>query len=68
MRQDDADFPTLFGTCELIEHGDADADLRHVRAYIAMSIRVWPLIEEDPYDAEATKQGTPSGEQGEPAR
>ena len=56
IKRDNADFPAFFGSYDLIERSDADATQRHIEEYIAMSVRVWPLIEADKYDAEAQEE------------
>ncbi|MEM7604666.1 MAG: hypothetical protein AAF411_04855 [Myxococcota bacterium] len=61
--QDDADFPTLFGTYTLTEGAERSAEGaertaegERIHAYIAMSIRVFPLYEEGRDDEAADEE------------
>ncbi|MEM6956849.1 MAG: hypothetical protein AAF645_14240 [Myxococcota bacterium] len=54
--QDCADFPTLFGTYTLAEGAERTAKGERIHAYIAMSIRVFPLYEEGRDDEAANEE------------
>lgn len=54
--EDDADFPTLFGTYELDPIARERAGLAHVLEYIDWSVRTWPLVEQDRVDELAAEE------------
>ncbi len=53
ITHESSDFPTLFGTYVPIEDESADELSAHLRAYIVMSVEVWPAIEAGEYDEDA---------------
>lgn len=56
VRQEDADFPNLWGRIELLPTVSTVPELQHVMDYVAFSVRVQPVHEQDRADEVSSEE------------